>query len=833
MDRSTILLDADVTYQWEQKESTLHHDVDQDGDTDEDDVQALLDYLTGTVDGTALDLDAGEMDEAEGISSYDAYLLLQAIQAEGIVEDGVVPANSSRRVDVTIALTGETKEALDALFTSGAYIEGFTYATCETVTDENESLAHEHSIPLLGFYGSWTDPSMFDNTSYIDTLYGTDKIPYSTYTNTNYMTVRYAGTEAKFAGNPYMVEEVFPADRLAFNSGNSFERIAYNLIRSAGTTGFAVTRLDKVGGDVTGILSASVTGNDVVGQWYYTNQATWQNTATRFYSVNKTGASFGLADGDVFRIGYYAIPEYYGMLASDDMTAADAGVLGDSGFRALLMSNLLGRGAFVGYDFTVDNVDPTITEASLSGNEISVTASDNLNLAYVAVLSLDGTVKYAEAAPGTDSYTISFDAAEAIANANGYVAVFAADYAGNEVAKAVKVNDNSHVEKTVYVLTDTLTAGDEYLIVDRNTAGSGHGLAYTPPTNVNATTANVLVYNPNVKAGTADTGNKPYIEAADAAATGIWTAGSGITLTNVNGTKTWYMGRSRQNALTIGTEPNNRNWTYDGTNSRLASGTRYLSYANNTFSLSASTNYKIYLYVKTTISYEVDPYSVDGVTVTPATLSLYKGNEADLVAKVTPLTAEDRTVTWSSSNENVAAVDQNGHVVAAGKGTATIRATSAADSIKFGECEVTVEAINKELSAIIWDEEGKVFFSTFNASGLPTWTKRHDDGGDTYLTSAMMASTTALYAATNDLSTSHIYTVDRTSYALTDLGENFAVPFGMAPAGSSFGSGYYVYAFAKYIIFGNLEPEEDEELGTFCGFPYGLLDLSTTSVGDA
>ena len=56
------------------------------------------------------------------------------------------------------------------------------------------------------------------------------------------------------------------------------------------------------------------------------------------------------------------------------------------------------------------------------------------------------------------------------------------------------------------------------------------------------------------------------------------------------------------------------------------------------FSLNAATN-SVYLYVKTTISYEVDPYSVDGVTVTPATLSLYKGNEADLVAKVTPLTA--------------------------------------------------------------------------------------------------------------------------------------------------------------------------------------------------
>ena len=41
------------------------------------------------------------------------------------------------------------------------------------------------------------------------------------------------------------------------------------------------------------------------------------------------------------------------------------------------------------------------------------------------------------------------------------------------------------------------------------------------------------------------------------------------------------------------------------------------------------------------------------------------------------------------------------------------------------------------------------------------------------------------------------------------------------------------YGFAKYLIFGNLQPEADDEYGTYCGFPYGLLDLSTTNVGDA
>ena len=116
----------------------------------------------------------------------------------------------------------------------------------------------------------------------------------------------------------------------------------------------------------------------------------------------------------------------------------------------------------------------------------------------MAVLSLDGTVKYAEKAPGTDTYTISFDASDAIANARGYVAVFVGDYAGNETAKAIKVNDNAYEDKIVYVLTDTMTAGNDYLIADVNAAGSGHLLSYTVGSTSNTVTAAVV----NVKAGT-------------------------------------------------------------------------------------------------------------------------------------------------------------------------------------------------------------------------------------------------------------------------------------------------------------------------------------------
>ena len=52
------------------------------------------------------------------------------------------------------------------------------------------------------------------------------------------------------------------------------------------------------------------------------------------------------------------------------------------------------------------------------------------------------------------------------------------------------------------------------------------------------------------------------------------------------------------------------------------------------------------------------------------------------------LTASVQDVTWSSSNEKVARVDQNGIVTAAGRGTATVSAT--AGDGRTASCTVTV-----------------------------------------------------------------------------------------------------------------------------------------------
>lgn len=82
---------------------------------------------------------------------------------------------------------------------------------------------------------------------------------------------------------------------------------------------------------------------------------------------------------------------------------------------------------------------------------------------------------------------------------------------------------------------------------------------------------------------------------------------------------------------------------------------------------------------------------VEKVELDKTEMNLEKGEKIVLNATVTPSTVSDKSVTWSSSNEEVAVVDkESGMVTAQAEGTAVITATSAADPSKTASCTVTV-----------------------------------------------------------------------------------------------------------------------------------------------
>ena len=95
------------------------------------------------------------------------------------------------------------------------------------------------------------------------------------------------------------------------------------------------------------------------------------------------------------------------------------------------------------------------------------------------------------------------------------------------------------------------------------------------------------------------------------------------------------------------------------------------------------------------------PVKVNSVTINPSTVKLTsKGQTAQLSASVLPSNAENKSITWSTSNASVATVNSDGTVTAVANGNATITATAADGSGKSGSCSVTVE-IPDESSQVV------------------------------------------------------------------------------------------------------------------------------------
>ena len=95
---------------------------------------------------------------------------------------------------------------------------------------------------------------------------------------------------------------------------------------------------------------------------------------------------------------------------------------------------------------------------------------------------------------------------------------------------------------------------------------------------------------------------------------------------------------------------------------------------------------------KATCAVTVTAIPVESVSLNKTSTTLTVGAAETLSATVQPSNATNKNVNWSSSNESVATVS-GGRVTAVAVGTATITATSAADSEKKATCAVTVNPV--------------------------------------------------------------------------------------------------------------------------------------------
>ena len=416
-------------------------DFDGDGDTDVDDASILMDLITGKV--TEIENEEFADVDADGeVATADVYTLLKLVSSTKVT----VPAGGSVKVELTFALSEDQKEFFDAYYTSGAYIEGFIYATPDASVEGVEGV--EHSIPVFGFYGNWSDASMYDVGTLAEYLYGTEtRYPYLPDSQnrpqkaTNYMTITYAGdgNEYPYVGNPLAVDDEYLPERNGFNNmnGDMLYKYYFSVIRNAGAAKYLVS--DAETGEV---YMEQVFDGGVDSAFYDANGGSWRGTQYQV-SLGWRGTDAEgnkLREGTTVNISLVLAPEYY--LTEDGGCDWDA----------------LGEGAYLTTMTTIDNTAPELTGVfrSVQDKKLIISAVDNEYISAIAVYDMTGekVLSYAvpnQMTPGKEQ-TVEIDLND-VEDENLLVAVY--DYAMNMTTyKLIYSNDNTADAKTESVKLD-------------------------------------------------------------------------------------------------------------------------------------------------------------------------------------------------------------------------------------------------------------------------------------------------------------------------------------------------------------------------------------------
>ena len=422
LDTATTALGASVRYTvdgvtYVPSAARVICDLDGDGDTDADDAQFILESV---VDPSVSVAPEGDVDGDGAVTTYDAYLILRDLETGSVL----VEAGESVEVAVEIVLPKAVKAQLDAAYPSGAYVEGYVFAA--PVSTDEGTVAATHSIPVLGFYGSWTDASMYDRITYTDYLYGDTTASYLGFTQTNTLLIKHQRDSKTYLHtiNPYLIEDTYPEGRGAIRSTDTLYQYRLSLIRNAAAITVRISDQNQKE------LYTGTVFQQANSAYYYTNGGQWMDTASS-YTMNRKVSSLGAEEGDVLTVSVIAIPEYY----------EDGGAISEEDVEQLVASGALGEGAYLTTTLTVDNTAPVMTNISkdLETGNLTVTAQDNNYVAAVRVLNSAGATVLATAAAQQDAAGGEATAVVDLTNSKigPTCKVLVADYAGNETVYTV------------------------------------------------------------------------------------------------------------------------------------------------------------------------------------------------------------------------------------------------------------------------------------------------------------------------------------------------------------------------------------------------------------
>ncbi len=342
-------------------------DLDFNGDEiyDDDDATALLEYVVNGVEPESLD--GADFDGDGKITTYDAYLALSYVGGVSIT----VPANGSVTIGVTVTLNDD----IDNYDDCGAYIEGYIFATGRA--DEEGVLGTEHSIPVIGYYGGWNEPSMHDVGSRLEYIYGAeDRLPYmyaalgdKAFEVEGYG-VRYGWSSDSFAlgGNPVALDEEFMPERESIAPDSILTGVNYSLVRNSAGGLFLVYADDGLYDYMfsDGQYAAYYDAND--GRWDYTS-----------YGMRIGEPLDGLEEDTFVEFIYVMAPEYY--LDSDGEVDWD-----EVGFDDAIYWG----GVIDGSAPEIIEIAPVLNEAGDSVEAVSISAEENRYVAGVLIWNEEG-----------------------------------------------------------------------------------------------------------------------------------------------------------------------------------------------------------------------------------------------------------------------------------------------------------------------------------------------------------------------------------------------------------------------------------------------------------
>lgn len=341
----------------------LMYDLNGDGKVNKEDARELLRHVNRSVSFERVEqnLDKFDFHKDGVIDTADVYGFLRELNnpASGFGEK-VLQVKEEAQVSVKMALSQADKAYLDKNFARGMYIDGFIYLKG----------AVELSIPMLAFYGNWTESSMFEPFDYLQFANGgkTERT-YSGVEFTNYLKYYMAEEDREFCygSNMYLQggDKEYLPERNAFstNSGDRISGISYSLIRNA-----AVVRTSVVN-DKTGEIYYQYQEGNYAGAYYDSRECAWINkeyvSVLDWQGLDKQGKP--LPEGTQVRIEVQALPEYY---RDKPKKAAE--------------------GATFSVPLMIDNTKPELLDMKAAGaGKIRLTFQDNRFTAAVKVYDKD------------------------------------------------------------------------------------------------------------------------------------------------------------------------------------------------------------------------------------------------------------------------------------------------------------------------------------------------------------------------------------------------------------------------------------------------------------